>query len=55
MVEEDLVAQVVQSLDSVIVLIPKNEDPKKVIAYRAISLSNVIYKLIIKLLANRLK
>jgi hypothetical protein len=65
MVEEDLIAEVLQALNSakisegwndiVIVLIPKNEDLKKVTEYRPISLRNVIYKVFRKLLATRLK
>lgn len=41
--------------DTCVVLIPKNGNLKKVFEYQSISLYNVVYKVITKTLANRLK
>ena len=38
-----------------IALVPKNKNPHKIIDFRPISLCNMVYKLISKTLANRLK
>ena len=45
-----------ESLNSTFIsLIPKVKNPKKVSEFRPISLCNVVYKLIAKVVANRLK
>ena len=45
-----------ESLNSTfIALIPKVENPKRVVEFRLISLCNVVYKLIAKVVVNRLK
>lgn len=41
--------------DTHICLIPKTKNPQKVTEYRRISLCNVIYRILAKVLANRLK
>lgn len=64
-VGEDITIVVLRALNSGIVpesinttfisLIPKIKSPKKVLDFRPVSLCNVVYKLIAKLVANRLK
>ena len=64
-VGEDVTAVVLNALNTGIIpesinatficLIPKIKNPKKVSDFRSISLCNVIYKLIAKVVVNRLK
>lgn len=47
---------ILESINSTFIApIPKIKDPKKVSNFRPISLCNVVYKLIAKVLVNRLK
>lgn len=61
----DLVREVLQAVNSgvipegwnttTIVLIPKVDNPERITQFRPISLCNVVYKVISKMLASRLK
>lgn len=45
----------IKLVETLVLLIPKIDHPKKLNQFRSISLCNVIYKLITKVLANRLR
>ena len=65
MLKDDLVKEVLEAINSrtipkgwnstTIVLIPKVDSPTSVSQFRPISLCNVVYKVIAKVLSNRLK
>ena len=65
MLEEDLIEEVLKAVntctiptgwnDTTIMMIPKINTPEKVTQFRAISLCNVVYKIIAKMVATRLK